>query len=83
MKFHGWDEGTDQEYIVNDTIDAAYHEALSNYEGGDFMGMIRSVVYDFFYNLLEKYGIPIEVDVDLEEIHGAQFGINENIQKLY
>jgi hypothetical protein len=47
------------------------------------MGMIRSVVYDFFYNLLEKYGIPIEVDVDLEEIHGAQFGINENTQKLY
>ena len=83
MKFQGWDEETDQEYIVNDTIDAAYQEALSNYEGGDFMGMIRSVVYDFFYNLLEKYGIPIEVDVDLEEIHGAQFGINENTRKLY
>lgn len=81
MKFQGWDEETDQEYIVNDTIDAAYQEALSNYEGGDFTGMIRSVVYDFFYNLLEKYGIPIEVDVDLEEIYGAQFGINESSQK--
>lgn len=69
IDFHGLDEETEEEYMVNDTIDAAYQEALSNYETGDLMGMIRAVVYDFFYNLLEKYGVPIDVDIDLEEIY--------------
>jgi len=69
IEFHGWNEDTDEEYTVNDTIDAAYHEALLNYEGSDFEGMIRSSVYDFFYDLLEKYGIPIDVDIDLQEIY--------------
>ena len=69
IEFHGWDEETEEEYVVNDTIDAAYHEALLNYEGSDFEGMIRSSVYDFFYDLLEKYGIPIDVDIDLQEIY--------------
>lgn len=69
IDFHGWDEETEEEYMVNDTIDAAYQEALSNYETGDLMGGIRAVVYDFFYNLLEKYGVPIDVDIDLEEIY--------------
>ena len=69
IEFHGWDEETGEEYVVNDTIDAAYHEALLNYEGSDFQGMIRSSVYDLFYNLLEKYGIPIDVDIDLKEIY--------------
>ena len=82
MEFHGWDEETGEEYVVNDTIDAAYHEALLNYEDADFQGMIRSSVYDFFYDLLEKYGIPIDVDIDLQEIHGAPYGINESQQKF-
>jgi hypothetical protein len=69
IEFHGWDEENEEEYVVNDTIDAAYHEALLNYEGADFEGMIRSSVYDLFYNLLEKYGIPIYVDIDLQEIY--------------
>ena len=69
IKFHGWDEENEEEYVVNDTIDAAYHEALLNYEGSDFQEMIRSSVYDLFYNLLEKYGIPIDVDIDLKEIY--------------
>lgn len=81
IRFQGWDEETEEEYVVNDTIDAAYHEALLNYEGSDFQGMIRSSVYDFFYNLLEKYGIPIDVDIDLQEIYGSSYGINENTQK--
>jgi len=81
IRLQGWDEETDEEYMVNDTIDAGYHEALLNYEGSDFEGMIRSSVYDFFYNLLEKYGIPIDVEIDLQEIYGAPYGINENTQK--
>jgi len=69
IDFHGWDEETEEEYQINDTIEAAYLEAQGNYETGDLMGMIRSLVYDFFYGLLEKYGIPIDVDIDLEEIY--------------
>ena len=81
MVFHGWDDETEEEYMTNDTIDAAYLEASSNYEGGDLKDMIKSSVYDFFYDLLEKYGIPIDVDIDLQEIYGASYGINENTQK--
>jgi len=82
IRFQGWNEDTDEEYTVNDTIDAAYHEALLNYEGSDFEGMIRSSVYDFFYDLLEKYGIPIDVDINLQEIYGSSYGINENQEKF-
>ena len=82
IEFHGWDDETEEEYTVNDTIEEAYHEALLNYEGADFEGMIRSSVYDLFYNLLKKYGIPIDVDIHLQEIHGASYGINENQEKF-
>ena len=60
-----YEEGTDNEIEVNDTIEAAYFEAQSNYESSDLLGYLRSEVYDFFYKKLEKYGIPIDVDVDL------------------
>ena len=82
IQFFAWDDEEEEEYEINDTIDAAYMEALNNHETGDLMGMIRSSVYDFFYYLLEKYGIPIEVDIDLEEIYGAPYGINESQQKF-
>ena len=35
------------------------------YETGDLLGYLRSVAYDYFYNLLEKYGLPIDVEVDI------------------
>jgi hypothetical protein len=35
------------------------------YETGDVLGYLRSVAYDYFYNLLEKYGLPIDVEVDI------------------
>jgi hypothetical protein len=67
MDFQMFEEGTDNEIQVNDTIDAAYFEAQSNYEGSDLLGYLRGEVYDLFYNKLEKYGIPIDVDLDLKE----------------
>jgi hypothetical protein len=36
------------------------------YETGDLLQYIRSVAYDYFYNLLEKYGLPIDVEVDIK-----------------
>ena len=65
MDFNMYEEGTDNEIEVNDTIEAAYFEAQSNYETSDLLGYLRSEVYDFFYKKLEKFGIPIDVDVDL------------------
>jgi len=67
MDFQMFEEGTDNEIQVNDTIEAAYFEAQSNYEGSDLLGYLRGEVYDLFYKKLEKYGIPIDVDVDLKE----------------
>ena len=63
-----YEEETDREIEINDTIEAAYFEAQSNYETSDLLGYLRSEVYDFFYKKLEKYGIPIDVDVDLTKL---------------
>ncbi len=81
IKFWGWNEDTDEQYEIDGTIEDAYLEAQSNYETGDLMGSIRAAVYDFFYELLEKYGVPIEVDVDLKEIQGDVNNINEADEK--
>lgn len=81
IKFWGWNEDTDEQYEIDGTIEDAYLEAQSNYETGDLLGSIRAAVYDFFYELLEKYGVPIEVDVDLEEIQGDVNKINEADEK--
>ena len=67
MDFQMYEEGTDNEIQVNDTIEAAYFEAQSNYESSDLLGYLRGEVYDLFYKKLEKYGIPIDVDVDLKQ----------------
>jgi hypothetical protein len=67
MDYRMYEEGTDNEIEVNDTIDAAYHEATLNYESSDLLGFLRGEVYSLFYEKLEKYGIPIDVDVDLKE----------------
>jgi hypothetical protein len=67
MDYNMYEEGTDNEIEVNDTIDAAYHEATLNYESSDLLGFLRGEVYSLFYEKLEKYGIPIDVDVDLKE----------------
>jgi hypothetical protein len=36
------------------------------YETGDLLGYLRSAAYDYFYDLLEKYGLPIDVEVDIK-----------------
>ena len=67
MNFFMYEEGTDNEIEVNDTIEAAYVEALANYESSDLQGYLRGEVFTFLLNKLEKYGIPIDVDVDIKE----------------
>lgn len=75
-----WDEDEEQEFAMNTTIMNAYQEAQSNYESGDLMGILRSSVYSFFYDLLDEYGVPIDVDIDLVAIQGSSSNsINESI----
>ena len=47
------------------SIYEALNIAREFYETGDLTGYLRSVAYDYFYNLLEKYGLPIDVEVDI------------------
>ena len=82
MDYYSYDDEGEQDNLIRDTIDAAYMEALDNYEGSELTGLIRSIVYTFFDDLLEKYGLPIDVDTELEEIDGTPYGINENQQKF-
>ena len=72
-----FDDETDEEMMVNDTIDAAYMEALSAYETGDLTSAINYHVYDFFYKKLEKYGIPIDTEIEL-----VDFGDSQNINEV-
>jgi hypothetical protein len=67
MNYFMYEEGTDNEIEVNDTIDSAYLEALSNYESGDLMGYLTGEVFTVLMEKLKKYGIPIDVVVDLKE----------------
>lgn len=60
------DEETDEEIVYVGTILDAYHEALSAYDTGDLTGAINAEAYDFFTEKLEKYGIPINTEVDLD-----------------
>ena len=59
----------DEEIMVNDTIEAAYFEAISAYETGDLTGSINYFVYEYFNKLLEKYGIPIDVETELKNFN--------------
>ena len=57
---------TEEQSLVDGTLWDALYESQESYETGDFFGALNSHCYDFYYNLLEKYGIPIDVEVDLE-----------------
>jgi hypothetical protein len=67
MDFMMYEEGTDNQIQVNVTIDAAYMEALGNYESTDFKDYLEGEVYDLLYKKIKKYGLPIDVEIDLKE----------------
>ncbi len=62
------DEEEDNEYYRMELVSIydALDIAREFYETGDVLGYLRSVAYDYFYNLLEKYGLPIDVEVDIK-----------------
>jgi hypothetical protein len=60
------DEDGENHRIELVSIYEALNIAREFYETGDVLGYLRSVAYDYFYNLLEKYGLPIDVEVDIK-----------------
>jgi len=62
------DPETEEQSLVRGSLWDALYEAQEAYETGDFFGALNYQCYDFFYKLLEKYGIPIDVEVDLENL---------------
>jgi len=62
------DPDTEEQSLVNGSLWDALYEAQEAYETGDFFGALNYQCYDFFYKLLEKYGIPIDVEVELENL---------------
>lgn len=67
ISFNFYDEDMDEEIWVQGTLEEALFGAQSAYETGDFFEDLNYHTYDFFYKLLEKYGIPIDVEVDLKK----------------
>ena len=62
------DPDTLEQSLVNGSLRDALFEAQEAYETGDFFGMLNYHCYEYFYKLLEKYGIPIDVEVELENL---------------
>ena len=62
------DPDTEEQSLVNGSLWDALYEAQEAYETGDFFGALNYQCYGFFYKLLEKYGIPIDVEVELENL---------------
>lgn len=66
VSYYFLDPETEEQSLVKGNLWDALYEAQEAYETGDFFGGLNNQCYEFFYKLLEKYGIPIDVEVDLE-----------------
>ena len=62
------DPETEEQRLVNGSLWDALFEAQEAYETGEFFGSLNYHCYEYFYKLLEKYGIPIDVEVELENL---------------
>jgi len=66
ISFNMYDDETDEEIMVTDTIEQAYYEAMSSYETGDLTGALNYHIFNYLTKKLEKYGIPIDVELELK-----------------
>jgi hypothetical protein len=62
------DPDTEEQRLVNGSLWDALFEAQEAYETGEFFGSLNYHCYEYFSKLLEKYGIPIDVEVELENL---------------
>ena len=68
IDFNFYDDENDEERVVNDTIEEAYYEAMSAYETGDLTGALNYHIFNYLTKKLEKYGIPIDVELELKTL---------------
>jgi hypothetical protein len=68
IDFNFYDEENDEERVVNDTIEEAYYEAMSAYETGDLESSLNYYIFNYLTKKLEKYGIPIDVELELKTL---------------
>lgn len=68
IDFNFYDEENDEERVVNDTIEEAYYEAMSTYETGDLESSLNYYIFNYLTKKLEKYGIPIDVELELKTL---------------
>jgi hypothetical protein len=64
-----YNDETDEFDMLNVPIYDAYSESFSNFESSDFEGMVLGYVYVYMVKKLEKYGIPIDVDVEIVDFN--------------
>ena len=62
------DPDTEEQRLVNGSLWDALFEAQEAYETGEFFGALNYHCYEYFSKLLKKYGIPIDVEVELENL---------------
>ena len=62
------DPETEEQRLVNGSLWDALFEAQEAYETGEFFGSLNYHCYEYFSKLLKKYGIPIDVEVELENL---------------
>jgi hypothetical protein len=68
--YESYDDETEEQIILSGNLWDALFEAQEAYETGDFYGGLRYHVHEYFYKLLDKYGIPIDVDdVEIEDFN--------------
>ena len=68
VDFNFYDGENDEERVVNDTIEEAYYEAMSTYETGDLESSLNYYIFNYLTKKLEKYGIPIDVELELKTL---------------
>lgn len=70
IDYDSYDDETEEQTIHSGNLWDALFEAQEAYETGDFYGGLRSYVHEYFYKLLDKYGIPIDVEeVEIEDFN--------------
>jgi len=70
ISYESYDDETEEQTILSGNLWDALFEAQEAYETGDFYGGLRYHVHEYFYRLLDEYGIPIDVEeVEIEDFN--------------
>jgi hypothetical protein len=68
IRYEVLDPDTEEQELVSGSLWDALSVAQEVYETGDLFGLLNYYCYEYFNKLLEKYGIPIDLEVELENL---------------